>query len=52
VVLEENGDGKMVREVTNEQVLEGKGEKRTLLNNILRRRQLDWSYSEKKFPPS
>jgi len=35
-VLEENGEGKMVR--TNEQILDRIGEKRTLLNNILRRK--------------
>ena len=33
---------------TDEQVLERIGKKRTLLNNI----QLDWSYCEKKLPPS
>ena len=38
--------------VTNEQVLDRTGEKRTLLNNLLRREeQLDRSYSEKKLPP-
>ena len=36
MVLEENGEGKMVR--TNEQILDRIGEKRTLLNNILRRK--------------
>jgi hypothetical protein len=36
-MLEENGEDKMVR-VTNEQVLERIGEKRILLNNILRRK--------------
>ena len=36
VVLEENGEDKIVREVNNEQVFERIGEKRTLLNNILR----------------
>ena len=37
--------------VTNDQVLERIGEKRTLLNNILRRKsQLDRSYSENCFP--
>ena len=47
MVLEENGEDKMAREVTNEQFLECIGEKRTLLNNILRRKsQLDWSYSD------
>ena len=43
MVLEENGEDKMVREsikniTRNEQVLERIGEKRTLLNNILRRK--------------
>ena len=53
MVLEENGEDKMVREITNEQVHECIGEKRTLLNNILRRKkQLDRLYSEKKLPPS
>jgi hypothetical protein len=37
VVLDKNGEYKMVREITNE-VLERIGEKRTLLNNILRRK--------------
>ena len=37
MVLEENGDEKMVRE-SKEAVLELVGEKRTLLNNILRRK--------------
>ena len=37
MVLEENGEHKMVREVTNELVIERIGEKRTLLDNILRR---------------
>jgi hypothetical protein len=38
LVLEWNGEDKMVREsITNEQVLERVGEKRTLLNSILRR---------------
>ena len=36
MVLEENRKDEMVREVTNKQVLERIGEKRTLLNNILR----------------
>ena len=35
MVLEENGEDKMLEKVTNEQVLERIGEKRTLLNNIL-----------------
>jgi hypothetical protein len=48
VVLEENGEDKWSEKVTNEQVLKCIGEKRTLLNNILH----NWSYSEKKFPPS
>ena len=45
---------KWSEKVTNEQVLDRIGEKRTLLNNILRRRanQLYRSYSEKKLPPS
>ena len=38
VVLEENGEDIIIREVNNEQVLERIGEKRTLLNNILRRK--------------
>ena len=37
MVLEENGEDKVVR-VSNEQVLNRIGEKRTLLNNILRRK--------------
>ena len=36
MVLEENGEEKMIRE--SEQVLKRTGEKRTLLNNILRRK--------------
>ena len=36
MVLEENGEDKM--KATNEQFLESIGEKRTLLNNILRRK--------------
>jgi hypothetical protein len=40
-VLEENGEDKMVREVTSKQVLERIGENRTLLNNILRRK-VNW----------
>ena len=44
---------KWSEKVTNEQVLERIGEKRTLLTNILRRKsQLDRSYSEKKLPSS
>ena len=35
-VLEENGEDKMVRENTNEQVLQHIGENRTLPNKILR----------------
>ena len=38
MVLEENGEDKMLEKVINEQVLERIGEKRTLLNNILRRK--------------
>ena len=38
MVLKDNAEDKMVREVTNEQVLERIGEKRTLLNNVLRRK--------------
>ena len=39
MVLEENGEDKMFRErVTNEQVLDRIGEKRTLLKNILHRK--------------
>ena len=34
MVLEENGEGKMVK-ISNEQVLERIGEKMTILNNIL-----------------
>jgi len=37
-VLEENGEYKMVREVTNEQVLERIEEKRTLVNDMLYRK--------------
>ena len=38
---------KWSKKVANEQVIEYIGEKRTLLNNILRRKsQLDWSYSD------
>ena len=37
VVLKDNGEDKMAR-VTNEQILERIGEKRTLLINILRRK--------------
>jgi hypothetical protein len=35
VVLKENGEDKMVRESTNKEVLEHRGEKRTLFNNRL-----------------
>ena len=35
VVLEKNGEDKMIKKVINDQVLECIGEKRTLLNNIL-----------------
>ena len=38
MVLEENGEDKMVLKVTNELVKKRIGEKRTLLNNILRRK--------------
>ena len=38
VVLQENGKIKLPEKVTNEQVLNRIGEKRTLLNNILRRK--------------
>ena len=48
MVLEENGEDKIVREstVTNEQVLDCIGEKRSLLNNILRKKKkpMRWSY--------
>ena len=37
MVLEENGEDIMVK-ITNEQVLDRTGEKRSLLNNILRRK--------------
>ena len=37
-MLEENGEDKVVRKVTNEQVLDRIGEKMTLLNNILCRK--------------
>ena len=40
VVLEENGEDKMVRE-NNEQIIERIGEKRKLLNNVLRRK-VNW----------
>ena len=53
VALEENEENKMIREKTNEQVLEHLGVKRRLLNNILQKKnQLDWSHSENKLPPS
>ena len=43
---------KSSEKVTNEEVLEHIAEKRTLLNNILRRKA-NWIYhSEKKFPLS
>ena len=43
---------KWTKKVTNK-VLEGIGEKRMLLNNILcKRSQLDWTYSKKKLPSS
>ena len=38
MVLEENGQDKIARKVTNEEVLERIGDKNTLLNNILRRK--------------
>ena len=38
MVLEENGEDKWSKKLNNEQVLERIGEKRTLLNNILRRK--------------
>ena len=41
MVLEENGEDKMVREVTNEQVLERIGEIKTLLNNFIHRK-VNW----------
>ena len=41
LVLEENGEDKIVRESNYEQVLRHIGEKRTLLNNILRRK-VNW----------
>ena len=37
MVLEENEDDKMARKVTNKEVIERKGEKRTLLNDALNR---------------
>ena len=38
MLLEENGEDKWSEKVTNEEVLERIGEKRTLLNNIVRRK--------------
>ena len=38
LLLEENGEDTMVREITNEQVLDHIGKKKTLLDNILRRK--------------
>ena len=38
MVLEKNGEDNMSEKVTNEQVLDRIGEKRTLLYNILRRK--------------
>jgi hypothetical protein len=38
MVLEENGEDKFFRKVTNEQMFERIGEKRTHLNNILLRK--------------
>ena len=44
---------KWSQKVTNEPVFGRVGEKRTLVNNILRRKaNLNWSYSEKKLPHS
>ena len=40
-MLDENGEDKMVRESNKEQVSESIGEKRKLLNNILRRK-VNW----------
>ena len=40
-MLEENGEDKRSEKVTNEQVLHRIGEKRTLLNNVLRR-EANW----------
>ena len=41
VVLEENGKNKMAKKKTHEEVLERIGEKRTILNNTLRRKS-EW----------
>ena len=41
MVLEENGEGKMVREITNKPNVESIGEKKTLLNNIVCRK-VNW----------
>ena len=43
---------KWSQRVSTEKVLERIEEKRTLLNNIRKECQFDWSYSEKKLPPS
>ena len=43
---------KWSEKVTNEQVLDLIGEKRTLISNILHRKANWMSYSEKKLPPS
>ena len=50
MVLDENGEDKIVRDSYNEEVFERIGEKRTLLNNILRRKA-NWigPYSEKNY---
>jgi hypothetical protein len=36
---------KWLEKVTNEEIVERIGKNRMLLNNILRRGQLDWTYS-------
>ena len=41
MVLKENGENKMSEKVTNDQVLDRIGEKRTLLNDILPR-NVNW----------
>ena len=41
MVLEENGEDRMDRGVTNEELFERIGEKRTLTNNI-QRRKTNW----------
>ena len=40
MVLKQNGEDKMVKKVTNEQVLDRIGEKRALLNNFLSRKAI------------